>query len=56
MDYETCLGPLCQHFPSWVKTAEDAREFLAYEALKDGPAVNYVNRRALLAKDNPQPS
>lgn len=44
-DDEICLGPPCRHFPATVKTAEDAREYLAYRVLTLTTAVNYINGR-----------
>lgn len=44
-DDEVCLGPPCRHFPDWVKTSEDALDYLAYQALRDGAATCYVAQR-----------
>jgi hypothetical protein len=44
---EQCLGPPCEHFPPWVKTREDALEYLNWRCLSGGTQINYVNDSAL---------
>lgn len=45
MTDDPCLGPPCCHFPAWVKTPQDALDYLAYLVLRNGPAADYVRTR-----------
>jgi len=39
---ELCLGPPCRHFPAWVETPQDARDYLAWKILSAPLRLHYV--------------
>ena len=43
--FQCCLGPPCVHFPAWVKTPSEARDYLAYKTLSAECGYSYVNER-----------
>jgi len=37
-----CSGQPCAHFPGWIRTPQEALDWLAYQALSIEPYVGHV--------------